>query len=184
VTSESYESLRDRLEGDLAKHAETCIAAVESWSERFPPSQVTLEPLGELASALEYFAGRALLHDERWGEDWWADGFWVDAASAPAKRKLVVHGRLIWAEGDQGVFGLGSFDEALGKFHAPGCRIDPVLVTLDLAATLPQIASYEVAFGDAEKGIGQLRWTESSALEWSDLKAWLITVRGSGYPEF
>jgi hypothetical protein len=95
-----------------------------------------------------------------------------------------VRGRLIWAEGDQGVFGLGSFDEALGKFHAPGCRIDPVLVTLDLAATLPQIASYEVAFGDAEKGIGQLTWTESSALEWSDLKAWLITVRGSGYPEF
>ncbi len=58
-----------------------------------------------------------------------------------------------------------------------------MLIAVDLSATLTQIDFYEVAFGDAKKGVGKVPALESSATEWSDLTQWLLTVRGSGYPE-
>ena len=57
-----------------------------------------------------------------------------------------------------------------------------MLIAVDLSATLTQIDFYEVAFGDA-KGVGKVPALESSATESSDLTQWLLTVRGSGYPE-
>ena len=115
-----------------------------------------------------WFAYTALSNDEGWLDGWWADGFDADAGTAPSERRLVVRGRLTWVDG---VYELG------------GWWVDPVLVTLDLSATLTQIDSYEVSFGDAKTGVRKVPLRRDSPTHWSDLQQWLITVRGSGYPE-
>lgn len=160
VESDSPPNLPEPPNDDLAGLAEAYIAAIRSHPDRFPA------PAGERPSeleqklgwSLEMFVGGKLDASGAGGEGWWTDGIDFDAVSAPSERKLVVRGRL-WSLAEQSTW------------------MDPVMVTLELAATLPQIESYEVAFRDAET-----RYPVESGFTWSDFKGWLVTVQGSEYP--
>ncbi len=147
----------ESLEAELADEVAAFIAASEA------DSADTQERLISLGQRLEWLAYEALRQHEGWSRYWWVDGLDCESALVAAPSTVAIRGVLIWVDGDN-------------------WWIDPVRLVLRLASTLPQIDSYEIAFGDAVTGVGQIPYGDHPPQEWGAVTSWLITVRGRGYP--
>jgi hypothetical protein len=115
-----------------------------------------------LASRLEWFVAAALAEHNDWSRYWWVDGFFcslrvLDTVTVEAA------GTLLWVDG-------------------AGTYRDPAWARIRLSKTLPQLEEYEVRFGDRSVGMRSVSYTQEPPMDWPEVMAWELTIRGAGYP--